>query len=327
MTSGREIVVFARQDIPGEYVDRMRQMGVRCAIEPWDFTEPEPVPAADLSACEVILTTGLFDPLRILQKAPRVRWVHSISVGIDAFRRENLQLRELTVTNSKGCNSIPVAEHAIALMMALARGIPSIVRNQTARTWKAEPVKELHGSTVGLVGFGEIGMETARRCNSLGMRVLACRKNPDKSAGQPALADAVFGLDRLEDMLPQIDYLILALPLTDETRHLMDRRKFARLQTGCYLINVGRGDVVHEPALLESLSSGRLAGAALDVFETEPLPPHHPLWEFENVIVSPHRAYDSPRNPKRQMELFLHNLRCYLEGKPLRNVVDVHQGY
>lgn len=250
-----------------------------------------------------------------------------MSVGVDAFLSPDIRGSDITITNAKGCTAIPIAEHALALMLALARGVPAMARQQRDKLWGGVAARELHEATVGIVGYGHIGQEIALRCKSFGMRVVGCRKHPGKISEHDAVADAVLGMDRLDELLAQSDYVILSLPSTEETYRLMNRETFGKMKIGSFLINIGRGNAVDEEELVRSLRCGPLAGAALDVFEEEPLPSAHSLWECDNVIISPHMAYDSPKNAARCMDLFLHNLACYREGKPLRNVVDKQLGY
>lgn len=305
----------------------LESRGVRVVVEPWLFGQPEPEPGVDLTDCDIVLTLGMRDPLRILQQAPNVKWIHSMSVGVDAILNAEVRSNDIVITNAKGCTAIPISEHALALMLALARGVPAMVRQQRAKVWGEIAVRELSEATVGIVGYGHIGHEIAQRCKSFGMRVIGCRKHPDKGSARHEAADAVIGMDRLDELLAQSDYVILSLPSTEETCRLMNREKFGKMKDGSFLVNIGRGNVIVEEDLVNSLRDGPLSGAALDVFEEEPLPPSHPLWGCDNVIVSPHIAYDSPKNMERCMDLFLHNVACYMEGKPLRNVVDKQLGY
>lgn len=324
-----DVFVYARESIPREYIEKLNGLGVRVAVEPWAHGEEEPIPSVDLTSCDVLLTMGWLDRLDILTRAPNVRWIHSISVGVDAFSIPERLLPGLTVTNSKGCTSVPIAEHALALILALARGVPSIVERQAGRQWggRSFATKELYGSTVGIIGYGEIGAEIGRRCKGLGMRVLGCRKHPGKSRHPSEIADLVVDFARADEVIAQSDVLVLSLPSTEETIGFMNKRRLQAMKKDSFLVNVGRGSAIVEKDLAECLQRGMMAGAALDVFEQEPLPADHPLWDCPNVLISPHVAYDSPKNIDRCMELFLHNLTCYLRGEPLKNVVDMNAGY
>ncbi len=321
-------VIYIRSSIPEEYRQKMKELNVELIVEPWKYGEPEPEPVADISRCNVVLTSGIRDSLTILDKAPNIEWVHSFSVGVEKLlENERVRKRGIIITNSRGCTSVPIAEHTIALIAAMARGIDKIIRNQIDKVWGKIPVIDLEDAIVGIIGYGDIGREIAKRCKALGIKVYGVRRHPDKSRGTDEPADAVFGLDEVDFVLRQADFLVLSLPLTKETYHFLDEKKIARMKKGSRLINVGRGNTVVEKDLLAALENGHLGGAALDVFETEPLPQNHPFWTMENVIVSPHHAYWSPKNKRRNLELFLRNLLHFMEGKPLINVVDKELGY
>ncbi|MGG3622418.1 D-2-hydroxyacid dehydrogenase [Bacillus gobiensis] len=319
-------VIYIRLDISEEYVKKFREVCSEVIIEPWKLGEPEPESTMDVSDCEVLFTLGLHDNLNILKKAPNVKWVHSVSVGLDAMLHEEILSNDVIITNSKGCTSVPIAEHTIALITSFARGIPMMIKNQMNKEWASLPLTDLSYSTVGIIGYGEIGFEIAKRCKALGMGVIGCRKNPGKRRGNEP-ADSVVGMDRVDEVLSQSDFIVLALPSTKETQSFLNKKRLSKMKKDSFLINIGRGNTVVENDLIEFLSDGRIAGAALDVFEVEPLPKDHPFWELENVIVSPHNAYNSARHHDRVMDLFLQNLKRYSEGKPLLNVVNKETGY
>lgn len=329
MTDSKKLApaIYIRLDIPEEYVNKFKEVCSEVIVEPWKFGEPEPESTMDLSECEVLFTLGLHDNLNILKKAPNVKWVHSVSVGLDAMLHEEILSNDVIITNSKGCTSVPIAEHTIALISSFARGIPTMIKNQMNKEWGRLPLTDLAYSTIGIIGYGEIGYEIAKRCKALGMGVIGCRKNPAKSMRENEPADSVVGMDQVDDVLSQSDFIVLALPSTKETQHLLNKERLSKMKKDSYLINIGRGNTVVEKDLLETLSNGQIAGAALDVFEVEPLPKGHPFWELENVIVSPHNAYNSARHQDRVMDLFLQNLKRYSEGKPLLNVVNKELGY
>ncbi|RYL92556.1 D-2-hydroxyacid dehydrogenase [Sporolactobacillus sp. THM7-4] len=317
--------VYIRNVLPERYILEIKQFCDQVVVDPWFYGKPEPVPSPDLSECNVILTAGFRDTLDILKKAPNIQWVQSTSVGVDKMLRDEIINSDLVITNTRGCTSVPIAEHTFALISALAKRLPSMIRNQVSCRWDEIPVGDLSGAVVGIIGYGDIGYEIAIRCRAFGMRVIGCRKNPDKSPkNDPA---EVVGMDQLDSVLAKSDFVVLSLPSTSETFHLFNREKLAMMKPGSFLVNVGRGNTVVENDLIECLGNGQLAGAALDVFEAEPLPQDHPLWTFENVIVSPHRAYYSSSTLQRYMDLFMENLRLFSKGKPLLNVVNKKQGY
>lgn len=319
--------VFFRNKIPMKYSNSLNEICSQVIVDPWGYGEPEPEMSFDISQCNVLFTLGIQDNLKILKKAPNIKWIHSYSVGIDAMLHEEVRNSDIIITNSKGCTSVPIAEHTIAMITAFSRGVTTMFKNQMERKWELIPVKDLTYSTVGIIGYGAIGVEIAKRCKAFGMRVIGCRRRPNKQLDEPDYADVIVGMDRVDEVLSQSDFLVLALPSTKDTLSFLNKEKLAIIKKGSFLINVGRGNTVVEADLIASLQNGHIAGAALDVFEVEPLPKEHPFWTLENVIVSPHNAYYSPNNFDRIMELFIRNLQLFSEGRPLMNVVDKQLGY
>ena len=230
----------------------------------------------------------------------------------------------VTLTNAQGIYATPIAEHVIALMLCFSRGLNYLIRNQEAREWRHSRVVELSGSTLGIIGIGGIGNEVARRAKGLGMRVVATRRRPDRPS---EFADEVRGSEALPWLLRESDYVALCAALTADTRHLIGAPELAMMKPGAYLINIGRGGLVDEAALVTVLREGRLAGAGLDVCSQEPLPGDSPLWDLPSVVITPHLAGSSPHSHGRLMDLFCENLRRYLGGEELLNVVDKAAGY
>ena len=234
---------------------------------------------------------------------------------------------DYAITTTSGIHAIPMGEQILGYMTAFARGLPRAIRAQVRGVWDDNPwarVSELHGHTVLILGAGAIGNRTAELCLAFGMKVMGIRRNPDT---EPLPGYPVHTLSRLNDLLPQADYVVNALPLTRETRNLLDAATISRMKPGAFFINIGRGKTVDEPALIEALRSGHLGGAGLDVFVEEPLPDHSPLWAMENVIITRHYAGTSPRYDERAMEVFLDNLERFNTGKPLCHQVDRLRGY
>jgi phosphoglycerate dehydrogenase-like enzyme len=256
---------------------------------------------------------------------PRLRWVHATSAGAgEQVRKAGLPaeaLKRVTVTTSSGVHAVPLAEFSILGLLAVAKELPLFVEHQRARAWPEvrRPLRELAGQTLFLVGLGEIGREVARLGRALGMRTVGFRRT---QGPPPDHVDEVHGPERLPELASRADTMVVSLPLTDQTAGLVDRATIERLPASCIFVNVGRGGVVDEPALVEALREGRIAGAVLDVFATEPLPEDSPLWALPNVLVTPHAAALSARENERIVELFTDNLRRYLDGRPLRNVVE-----
>ncbi|WP_258535678.1 D-2-hydroxyacid dehydrogenase [Bacillus sp. 03113] len=321
------IHLFIRYKLADKYLDRIREICKEVIIEPWTYGHPEPKITHDLTKCNVVLTLGLQDPLNIIDQVPNLEWVQSTSVGLDALLNPRVKESSVLLTNTKGCTSVPIAEHTVALISSLSRGIPMMIRNQQQQKWELPPVMDLEKATVGIVGYGEIGKEIAKRCKSFDMNIIGCKKHVGKGKTNDDPADAIVGLNQIDDVLSQADFLVLALPSTDETYHFINKERLEKMKKGSFLINVGRGNTIAEDDLLSSLQNGHLTGAALDVFDVEPLPKEHPFWHLENVIVSPHHAYYSPKTMDRYMDLFIENLKRFSVGEPLLNVVNKELGY
>ena len=250
--------------------------------------------------------------------SPDLRWIQSVSAGTDQFPLEALVERGVTLTSATGIHEIQVSEHAIGLLLAMTRGIARAAVNQRDRTWARLEVSELSGLTLGVLGLGVIGEGVARRAAALGMRVIGTKADPSSYRG---VADRVLGPDGTLDVCREADAVVVTLPGTPETRGVVGRAELDALAGG-WLVNVGRGSVVDTDALVEAMRSGGLAGAALDVFEEEPLPPESPLWDLPGVLISPHLAGLSPRYGERLAALFERNLAAYRgDGEWVNRVV------
>lgn len=251
-----------------------------------------------------------------LRDAPHLRWLHTFSAGVDHPWFQQLRARGVRLTTSSGAHAAPIAQTVLLYLLALSRDLPAWLDAQRRRAWERHEITDLQGLVLGVVGLGPIGLEVARLGAACGMRVIGARRTP--RGDEPC---ETWPLARLDELCARADALVLALPLTDDTRHLFDAARLARMKRGAWLVNVGRGALIDEPALVEALREGRLGGAGLDVFETEPLPPESPLWGLPNVIVTPHASGDTPGNQVRASEIFLDNLGRFARGEPLRNEV------
>jgi phosphoglycerate dehydrogenase-like enzyme len=277
---------------------------------------------------DIEIAVGGF-PRDLLPEARNLRWLQQWGAGADWLLRhpEAVEL-EFVLTNASGVHPIPISEHILMFLLAFARGFHRAVRAQSCHKWiphqQQEGLFELAGKTMVLVGVGSIGRRTAEVTKALGMRVLGVRHNPEVDA--PGV-EAMFGPDQLLDLLPQADFVVLTVPLTRETRGMIGKAELRAMRTTAYIVNIGRGGAIQEPVLIQALQKRWIAGAGLDVFETEPLPPDSPLWDFDNVIVTFHYAGLTPRYNERAMEIFVDNLRRYRAGELLRNVVDKTLGY
>jgi phosphoglycerate dehydrogenase-like enzyme len=261
-------------------------------------------------------------PRQAILDSPSLRWVSVGGSGTDHLAPWDP--RRLTVTNAAGVGAPTMAQYTIAAMLHFSLGLPHFAREQRQRYWDpSSEVGSVEGRTLVILGLGKTGQATARLAKALGMRVLGIRANP---APTPDV-DRVFGMSELHDVLPEADFLLLCLPLTTATRGLMDAQAFRSLKPGAALIDVSRGGVMRQAALIDALQSGRLAGAALDVFETEPLPPDNPLWGMANVILTPHCSSVYDGWDRRSMDMFCDNLDRWRQGLALENVVDPARGY
>lgn len=260
----------------------------------------------------------------LLRAAPRLRWYHSIGAGVEHLVDiPELRERRITLTNNSGPYDIPIAEHVVATMLAAAKRL-HVYRDQQARAeWKSHPQQEVRDSTVVIFGLGSIGAEVARLASGVGMMVIGVRRREGAVAGVSRIVPP----EGLADVAAEADFLVLAAPLTPHTRGAISREVIARMKPTAWIVNIARGAMVDEDALVEALAAGRLGGAALDALTTEPLPKESPLWSLENVIITPHSSNSSPRIRERSVALFRENLRRYKAGEPLLNVVDLDAGY
>ncbi len=288
------------------------------------------VPADVLAAVEgAEIYFGFGVPADIVRRGHELQWVHSAAAGVRSSLA-GLGRDDLLFTNSAGVYGPPLAEWAIGAMLYFARGFDIV--NRSGDPWPYDalaayghPLRELGGSNVTIVGYGGIGAEIGRRAHALGMRVTAVRARPDRSGSEEV--DRMFGPDGLADAVADAHFVVLSLPETSETESLVDRRMLARLRQDCVLLNLARGSLVDEAALVDALRRGALRGAALDVFATEPLPAESPLLELPNVLATPHAGSVSPRFWERQSDLMADNLGRYLRGEELVNLVDRKRGY
>lgn len=259
----------------------------------------------------------------LIERENDLRWVHSGSAGVDHILTPVFRSRELILTNSSGVHAPSIAEWIVAAMLYFEKGLFDILRQQKERLFEKVERDELATKHVVVIGAGHIASETAARLRPFGVRLTCVRKSVEP---HPSFDETV-AVNALRDVAPSCDWLIVAVPLSNETRHLVGRDLLAALPPAARLINVARGEIVDEAALIDALRERRIAGAALDVFEREPLPAESPLWAMENVLVLPHTSWRSPRVKERQLALFVDNLRRFLNGEPMRNVVDISRGY
>ncbi len=262
--------------------------------------------------------------------APRVRWLQATSAGIGHFVRRMgyaERMPDTVFTTASGVHARPLAEFVAMSMLMHVRRARHIARAQAERHWERFAGTDLEGRTLLLVGMGSIGREVARFAQAFGMSVLGIKRDPSDVTPASLHADELYAADALPRLLPRADFLVLVAPHTDETEGMIGAAELAALPEGAAVINIARGALLDEPALIDALASGHLGGAYLDVFAEEPLPEDSPLWDMPNVLVSPHSGSTSDRENRRIVELFRDNLRRWLDGKPLRNVLDAARLY
>jgi phosphoglycerate dehydrogenase-like enzyme len=282
--------------------------------------------AGDVDGVEVVMLPWSLASATVaaVLRPPSLRWVHTVTAGIDHVLTALSPDREVLITNAAGVFDVPIAETVLAYILLFAKRMPELLAQQRERTWRLLRLQEVAGATVGILGMGGIGTEVARRCKALGMRVLAVRRHPEQ--GSPCV-DEMMGHERLTELLAAAHYVVIALPATSETRGLLGPTELAAMRPDGVLINVARGAILDQDALYGVLAAGRIGGAALDVFEEEPLPETSPLWALPNVIITPHNSWSTPYLKTREVDLFLDNLQRYVTGESLLNVVDPAREY
>ena len=323
-------------------LNQLRSVSPRLEVEQETCRDAEAVAKAlvDRPQTEVLYTYHV--PDAILELAPGLKWVQLHSAGADHVLASPLMASDVALTTSSGIHATPIAEYVLASLLAHRWRVAHWTRCQREGEWPAGrwdlyARPELRGSTLGILGYGSIGREVGRLARAFAMRVLALRRSAGRAdqgyapadTGDPEgiLPERIYGPDSLHEMLGECDYVVIALPLTPDTEHLIGEAELRAMRPDAYLVNIARGGIVDEAALTLALRQGWIAGAGLDVFEEEPLPADSPLWDLENVLISPHVAGFTPRYDERAATLFAENLARYLAGERLLNLVDKERGY
>jgi len=293
------------------------------------------------TGCDVLLTFRVPDD--VATRAPGLKWIQLLSAGADHVLGGPLKGGAIPIATASGIHATPIAEYTLASMLAYAHRIHLAIRAQSRREWMRSgafraSIDEVRGHTLGIIGYGSIGRETARLATAFGMTVLALKRNPAERAdpgwcpaglGDPEgrIPARFFGPEERAAILGDSDYVSVTLPLTDHTRKFIGEREFAAMKPGAYLVNIGRGEVIDERAMAAALTAKKIGGAGLDVFEHEPLEASSPLWELENVILTPHISGANRTYMDKACQLFADNLKHFAENRPLLNVVDPKLGY
>jgi phosphoglycerate dehydrogenase-like enzyme len=263
----------------------------------------------------------------VFRMCPSVRWVHSKAAGLDSVLFPELIESPVPLTNGRGVFSQSLGEFVLGAVLYFAKDFRRMVRNQMAGRWEQFDIVEVTGQTAGIVGYGDIGRAAATRLRAMGLRILAVRRQGPSLYNVDPLVDQIYSPDRRLEMIARCDYVVAAAPLTPDTRGLIGEAEFAAMKPGAVVINVGRGPVIDEAAMVRALTDGRIKGAGLDVFDHEPLPEGHPFYKLENVLLSPHCADHTADWQEQAMRFFLEQFERYRSGEPLRNVVNKKLGY
>ena len=274
-----------------------------------------------VAGAEIIF--GSFTP-EMVRAAPNLKWIQSTSAGMDKALTPQIADSDIIICNASGVHAVQVAEHAWALTTALTRGLHISFRHQRDHAWKRPPLSDLLGATILIVGFGGIGQYYARLAQGYEARLIAL---DIQGGNKPDYVEAIWDMDRLDEGLQMADVVFIAVPFTPETDKLINARTLGLMKNTAFLVNTARGPIVDQAAVIEALKTGEIAGAGLDVFETEPLSPDSPLWDLENAIITPHAAGGSPNRHNRTIAFFCQNLKRYMAGEPLFNEVDKTLGY
>lgn len=277
--------------------------------------------AIELKDAEVFF--GYHTP-EVFADADQLKWIQATAAGMDVLLSPEVKARNILVTNASGVHAPQVAEMAWALTLSIARGVALYVKQQREHHWEWGPLYDIDGQTAGVIGLGGIGRRYARVAAAFGMKVLAVDAH---AVSAPDFVDSLWGMDRLDELIERADVILTSCPYTDETHHLINAERIAKMKPTAIVVNIARGGIIDEDALSVALLEGRIAGAGIDVCETEPLPSDSPLWDVPNLVVTPHCGGLGPARMGRLAQFFCENLRRYLDAEPLRNVVDQEKGY
>jgi D-2-hydroxyacid dehydrogenase (NADP+) len=301
------ILLTLPEPVRSQYRDRLRRRFPEITIELVDHHSKT---GPYIAAADALVTFAPMLSSQVLESATRLKWIQALGTGVDNLIDQAALRKDVIVTNVRGIHGAPVSEAALAAMLALARGLPRAIRAQDERQWRRFPAQLLHDKTVGIFGIGQIAEALAPKCKTLGMRVVGVTSAPRNIAG----FDRMHGREELARVVGDFDFLVLLTPLTAATRNSVDAKIFTAMKPTSYLINLARGGVVDEPALIDALNDKRIAGAALDVFSQEPLPVDHPFWSMPNVIITTHQGGFCDVYIDYALPTVESNMECFLKG-------------
>ena len=320
------IVVFTAEKFrfEGRHVEKLRAEASSSCIS---VAESEEELLKLLPEAEILICGNYNYRPSWLAYAKKLRWIHSLAAGNEKIL-PSLVDKPILLTDSSGVHSIPIAEQVLGYMLTFERSLLAARRAQERKEWANLRLDELNGKSVLVLGLGAVGSRIAKYCKLMGMKVLGTKREGSVADHYlSSIIDEFYSLEDFHRCLSFVDYVVVALPYTKDTHHLLGASEFAGMKPSARIINIGRGSIVNEQSLIAALKEGSLAGAALDVFETEPLPKESPLWLMDNVIITPHNAGLTPYYLDRVVEIFCINMKAYLSGKKMPNIVDKVKGY
>jgi phosphoglycerate dehydrogenase-like enzyme len=322
--SSLNLLVIA--DPTGQYLNLLPQLGAEVKYEVTNDIHR----AEELAATADIILTGVGASAQVVKaaidKANQLRWLHSLSAGVDHLMGTRLRESDIPVTNAKGAYSQSLGEYCIAAMLFFAKDLRRMQKSQHSGKWDVFNVDMLEGKTLGVLGYGDIGKASARRAKAFGMKIVALRRRPEKSSGDE-IADEIWGMERKLELMATCDYILLAMPATPDTKGIVGEAELKAMKKDGVIINLGRGNAIDEKSLIVALQQNWIRGAALDVFEVEPLPEGHVFYTLENILVSAHTADHTSTWLEDSMQIFLANFGRFSKGEPLLNLVDKGVGY
>ncbi|WP_091732428.1 phosphoglycerate dehydrogenase [Proteiniborus ethanoligenes] len=302
-----------------ENMERIRQLGYDII----EKSEKELYFSEELRDTEVLVCYNPFNTLDI-SKLPNLKWIQLTSVGIDQVPIDILKKNSITLTNNKGGYSIPIGEWIVLKLLEMYKNSKAFYQKQSQKIWKIDTsLLELYGKTIGFIGTGSIASEAAKRLKGFGVDILGLNTRGTKTE----YFDKCYSIDKINEMVKLSDAIVVSIPHTEKTHNLLNEEVFQEMKNGVYLVNIARGSIIDERAMINNLKNGKIKCAALDVFEKEPLDKNNPLWEIENVIITPHNSWVSEMRDDRRFNIIYDNLKRYLSNQTLKNIVDLNKGY